>query len=129
MLGALLGYAIGALLFETVAQPILNIYGYGEKFESFAGKYNEWGAWAVLIAGFSPIPYKVFTISAGALSMTFPGFVFASMIGRGGRFFLVAGLIRLGGERMEARIRQHVDTIGWVTVLLIVLAIAWHQLR
>ena len=69
VLGALLGYAIGALLFETVAQPILNIYGYGEKFESFAGKYNEWGAWAVLIAGLTPFPFKVITIASGATKL------------------------------------------------------------
>ena len=77
------------------------------------GWFHQWGFWAVLIAGFSPIPYKVFTISAGALSMAFLPFVLASAVGRGGRFFLVSALLSWGGAAMEARVRRYVEAIGW----------------
>jgi membrane protein DedA with SNARE-associated domain len=80
--------------------------------------FHEWGFWAVLIAGFSPIPYKVFTISAGALAMSFLPFVLASAVGRGARFFLVAGLLSWGGPAMEDRLRLYVERIGWGLVAL-----------
>ena len=71
-------------------------------------------------AGFSPVPYKIFTIAAGALHMLFPLFVLASLVGRGARFFLVAGLIRWGGRPMEQKLRQHVDLVGWISIALLV---------
>ena len=85
--------------------------------------------WAALVAGFSPVPYKIFTIAAGALSMFLPGFVLASMIGRGGRFFLVAGIIAIGGPPMERRLRQHIDLLGWITVAAIVAAVVVWRLH
>jgi membrane protein YqaA with SNARE-associated domain len=84
--------------------------------------FHQWGFWAVLLAGFSPIPYKVFTISAGALAMAFVPFVLASAIGRGARFFLVARLLAWGGPTMETRIRSYVETLGWVLVVAGVVA-------
>jgi membrane protein DedA with SNARE-associated domain len=77
----------------------------------------------VFIAGFSPIPYKIFTITAGALHMALLPFVLASAVGRGARFFLVAALMAWGGEPMERHLRRYVDTIGWVMILLIGLVV------
>ena len=72
-----------------------------------------------LIAGFSPIPYKIFTISAGAVVLSFPGFVLASLIGRGARFFLVAAMVVVFGDRMEKSIATYVERIGWSVVVLV----------
>ena len=82
--------------------------------------FDEWGFWAVLVAGFSPIPYKVFTIAAGALSMIFAPFVLASFVGRGGRFFLVALLLAAGGEKLESKLREYMDRLGWGVVIIVV---------
>ena len=82
--------------------------------------FDRWGVWAVFIAGFSPIPYKVFTVAAGALSMAVLPFTLSSLVGRGARFFLVAGLMAWGGARMEAMLYTYVDRISWVVVALVV---------
>ena len=79
--------------------------------------------WALFVAGFSPIPYKVFTIAAGALSMALLPFTLASLIGRGARFFLVAGRMKWGGARMEAALHRYVDRLGWATVALVVIGV------
>lgn len=127
VLGGLFGYLIGFIALDSVT-PLLQSAGYWEAYLRANAWFAEWGFLAVLAAGFSPIPYKVFTISAGALHMFLPIFVVASVIGRGARFFLVAGLIKLGGERMEARLKQHVDAVGWLTVVLIVIAYVVYRL-
>jgi membrane protein DedA with SNARE-associated domain len=85
--------------------------------------FNQWGVWAVFIAGFSPIPYKVFTIAAGVLQMAFIPFVIASAIGRGARFFLLALLIKAGGEKLQQGLRDHMDRLGWVVVILVIVGI------
>jgi membrane protein YqaA with SNARE-associated domain len=118
-LGGLMGYVIGVFFFELIT-PLLHSHGYWDKYLSAVSKFNEWGAWAVFIAGFSPIPYKVFTISAGALQMSLIPFIIASLLGRGARFFLVAGLMVWGGEKMEKHLRQSVDLIGWVVIVIVV---------
>jgi membrane protein YqaA with SNARE-associated domain len=122
VLGGVLGYLIGYFALELV-EPWMVSAGYWEGYLQVRGWFETWGFWAVLAAGFSPIPYKLFTIAAGALAMFMPAFVLASVIGRGGRFFLVAGLIRWGGAPMEARLRQNVEFLGWLLVGL--LLIAW----
>ena len=121
VLGGLLGYAIGIYFFNLI-EPLLHDYGYWERYENAVAIFKEWGPWAVFIAGFSPIPYKVFTISAGALSMALLPFVLASLVGRGLRFFLVAGLMYWGGEQMEHRLKQYVDRIGWAVVVIAIVA-------
>jgi len=70
------------------------------------------------IAGFSPIPYKIFTITAGILQMQFLPFLFASLIGRGSRFYLVAFLMKIGGAKMEQKLEKYIDVLGWLVVLL-----------
>jgi membrane protein YqaA with SNARE-associated domain len=128
VIGGLLGYAIGWFALDLI-EPVLIDVGYIEPYRQATEWFGHYGFWAVLIAGFSPVPYKMFTIAAGALQMLLPGFVLASFIGRGGRFFLVAGLLKLGGERMEQALRRHIDTLGWIVVAAIVVVIVYLRLE
>lgn len=124
VLGGVLGYLIGLLAFDLV-EPLLHQWGYYDKYLLAREWFDKWGFWAVLLAGFSPIPYKVFTISAGVIAMNFPLFVLASIIGRGARFFLVSAFMKWGGERMEGLLRRYIDWLGWLTVVLAVLLIIY----
>ena len=121
VLGGLAGFAIGVWFIDVIV-PYLQEFGYYEKYQTAVEWFGNWGFWAVLIAGFSPIPYKVFTIAAGAMAMPLLPFALASAVGRASRFFLVAGLLYWGGERFEKTLRKYVDILGWVTVALIVVA-------
>lgn len=121
VLGGVFGYLIGMFAFELI-EPWLHQFGYWGRFQLAVDWFAEWGIWIVFLAGFSPIPYKVFTISAGTVGMAFLPFVLASIVGRGARFFLVAGLIRWGGERMDKLLRRYVDILGWVVVVGAVIA-------
>ncbi len=122
VLGGLLGYLIGLFAFDLI-EPLLHSRGYYPKYEQAKIWFDEWGFWAVFLAGFSPIPYKVFTITAGVISMAVVPFIAASVIGRGARFFLVATLMAWGGERMESVLHKYVDRIGWLTVVLAVVVV------
>lgn len=122
VLGGLFGYFIGATLFDAI-EPTLKTSSYWPHYQTAVQWFNQWGFWAIFVAGFSPIPYKVFTIAAGTLSMALLPFTLASVIGRGARFYLVAGLMKWGGPRMETALHKYVDRIGWVTVALVVLAV------
>jgi len=119
VLGGAAGYLIGLWAID-VALPLIEATGYLPAYERAQDWFDRYGFYAVLAAGFSPIPYKVFTIAAGAVGLLLPVFLMASVIGRGARFFLVAGLIAWGGEPMERRIRQHVDILGWMFVALLI---------
>ena len=122
VLGGIAGYFIGMYSFEIVVPVLRELHLWSDVgFATVQDWFREWGFWAILIAGFTPIPYKIFTIASGAIAMAFLPFVVASAIGRGARFFLVAGVIRVGGERMEKVLRQYIDTIGWLMVVLVVL--------
>ncbi len=120
LLGGIGGYAIGYFSLEAI-EPWLHDMGYWPAYLNGRQWFDEWGVWAVVVAGFSPIPYKIFTISAGAAALNLPGFVIASLIGRGARFFLVAGLIVAGGERMSSALPKYVERIGWAVVVLAVI--------
>lgn len=117
VIGGLFGFALGYFAMELI-EPLLHQFGYFEKYLTARSWFKDWGIWVVFIAGFSPIPYKLFTISAGAMSMMLAPFVLASVVGRGARFFLVALLISKGGERFERLLRRNIDMIGWVLVAL-----------
>jgi membrane protein YqaA with SNARE-associated domain len=119
VLGGMLGYAIGFFLFDSIS-PWLQETHYWGKYLMAENWFKEWGFWAIFVAGFSPIPYKVFTLAAGALQMLFLPFILASLVGRGARFFLVSFLLAAGGEKLESRLRQYMDVLGWVTVALVV---------
>jgi membrane protein YqaA with SNARE-associated domain len=128
VLGGLAGYAIGYAIFETI-EPWLAESHYLSAYEQSREWFDRYGVWAIFVAGFSPIPYKVFTIAAGVAALNLPGFFVASLIGRGARFFLVAGLVVLGGERFETTLRKYVEGIGWGVVAVAVMIVAWLMLR
>jgi membrane protein YqaA with SNARE-associated domain len=127
VLGGVLGYLIGMLAFDII-EPLLHDAGYYPKYLEAKGWFDRWGFWAVFLAGFSPIPYKVFTITAGVIAMAFLPFVLASLVGRGARFFLVAGLMAWGGERMERQLRKWVDLLGWLTVAAVILILIIYRM-
>ena len=128
LLGGIAGYGIGYFLFEAV-EPWLHDMGYWPAYMNGKEWFDTWGVWAVFVAGFSPIPYKIFTITAGVAMLNFPGFVIASFIGRGARFFLVAGLVVAGGRKMEEMIPQYVERIGWAVVAIAVAIGGYFALR
>jgi membrane protein YqaA with SNARE-associated domain len=111
------GYLIGKLAFGWI-EPWLMASVYADAFTGAVTAFETWGFWYILLAGFTPIPYKVFTISAGVVGMPFLAFIGGSVVGRGGRFFLVAALIRLGGEKLAFRMRKYIDLIGWIMLVL-----------
>lgn len=120
VLGALLGYVIGAWLFEAVGQPILAFYGKEDSFEQVAAWYNEWGGWGVLFAAVTPFPYKVLTIFSGATGLNLVTFVIVSIIGRGLRFFLVAWLLYRIGEPIRLFIEKHLGLLFTLFMVLLI---------
>jgi membrane protein YqaA with SNARE-associated domain len=126
VLGGLLGYFIGFFAFDLI-QPWLQESHYWDKYLHARNWFETWGFWAILVAGFSPIPYKVVTIAAGTLAMTMPLFVIGSILGRGGRFFLVAGLMAWGGPGMEQKLRIYVERLGWLVIVLAVVAFLYFR--
>jgi membrane protein YqaA with SNARE-associated domain len=128
VLGGLAGYLIGRLALEAVT-PLLEAAGYWGHFETARAWFDQYGFWAIFAAGFTPIPYKVFTIAAGAAQMPLLPFVIGSTIGRGARFLLVSALVRWGGPMIEQRLRRYVDAIGWATLALLVVGyLLWRVL-
>jgi membrane protein YqaA with SNARE-associated domain len=109
--GGAFGYFIGWGLFEEVGRPVLEFYGKSERFEEFRTTYNAWGAWAVLIAGVTPFPYKVITILSGATSLNIWVFMVASLIARGLRFFLIAALLWKFGEPVKDFIERRLGLV------------------
>ena len=118
--GALLGYAIGALLFKAVGVPLLQFYGYEEKFMRFAASIKEQGFWWMLAFAFLPIPYKVATIAAGSVGLGLPILIGASILGRGGRFFLVAAVLRRYGATAQAIIDRYFHSLALAATVLFV---------
>jgi len=130
VLGGLLGYMIGAFFFETYGAQMLDFFHAHEAFESTKASYNEYGMLIILLAGFTPIPYKIFTIASGVMNIAILPFIVMSILGRGGRFFLVAGLVKLGGKKLEETIHRKVELLGWITLVLVVIAVFLYvQLR
>jgi len=124
VVGGVFGYMLGYFAIDAI-QPWLQTTSYWSAYETAVAWFKDYGFWAIFVAGFSPIPYKVFTIAGGAMAMALGPFVLASGIGRGMRFFLVAGLLAWGGPRMEALLHRYVDRLGWATVLLVGIAGLW----
>lgn len=116
--GMFVGYAIGHFAID-LAMPWLIKLGYGPQFEAVKQEAIKHGFWMLLIAGFTPVPFKIATIAAGAVGMPLVPFFFGGLIGRGKRVFIVAGAIRLGGEKAEAWLRRHVEPVGWVALGLL----------
>jgi membrane protein YqaA with SNARE-associated domain len=128
VLGGLGGYAIGWGMFEAI-EPWLRESHYWDAYLTARSWFDDYGVLVVFVAGFSPIPYKVFTIAAGVAALNLPGFFIGSLIGRAARFFLVAGLVRAGGQRFEDTLAKHVERIGWATVVATVIVIAFFMMR
>ncbi len=125
VLGGVVGYYLGYFAISLI-EPIIKDVGYWDKYMTAQRWFTEWGFWAVVIAGFSPIPFKLFTISAGALSMALLPFILAATVGRSAHFFLVALLMAWAGPKLEPVVRKYIEWLGWLTVALIAVAIYLH---
>ncbi|MRJ43790.1 DedA family protein [Idiomarina loihiensis] len=126
--GGILGYFLGYWAYESLVLPAVEALGYESKLVTVQGWFADWGVWIVFIAGFSPIPYKLFTVTAGVMQIAFFPFVIASAISRGMRFYLVAWLLRTGGPEMGVKLREYVDRIGWTLVILVIIGYVIAQL-
>lgn len=119
VLGGLAGYGIGALLFETIGRPLLEFYGYMDKFTAFQAHFAEWGAWIVAGFGFTPFPYKVITIASGVVHLDLTVFMVASAVSRGARFFLVVALLWWFGPPIRAFIEKNLPVLTLVFFVLL----------
>ena len=128
VVGGVLGYLIGKFSFDYI-EPIIEKFGYMVAYHNAVNWFNDWGLWAILIAGFSPIPYKLFTIAAGVLNMSFLPFMIGSIIGRGSRFYLVALLIKLFGKKIDSVLKKYIDRIGWSVIILIIFGLTYFNLH
>jgi membrane protein YqaA with SNARE-associated domain len=120
VLGGGLGYLIGAALFETLGRPLLEFYGQIGKFDEFRQIYEEWGAWIVAGAGFTPFPYKVVTIASGVAGLDPVTFMAASAVSRGARFFLVAALLWKFGPAIREFIERYLPYLAWAFFILLI---------
>lgn len=118
VLGGLVGYAIGALLYDSLGAWLIKLYGYGDKVEAFRLAYAQWGAWIILLKGLTPIPYKVVTITSGFAAYNLWLFLLFSIITRGARFFILAFLLHRYGEHAREIIEKRLGF--WVTIGAIV---------
>ena len=121
VVGGMLGYLIGYALFDVLARPLLHFYRYDDAFAAFQARFREYGAYIILVKGLTPIPYKLVTIASGAARMDFWVFVAASLLTRGLRFFLIALLLRMFGDRVRHFIEQRLPLVLGVTAICIVL--------
>lgn len=121
VLGGVLGYIVGYFAMESL-EPWIHTFGYWERYQEIILGFKEWGILIVFVAGVSPIPYKLFTITAGALSMAIIPFILISFVARSVRFYAVSAFILWGGEAMEQNLRKYMDIIGWSILVIAVLA-------
>ncbi len=126
VLGGLFGYLLGYMAIAAI-EPWIQSAGWWDKYQTAHLWFKEYGVWAVIIAGFTPIPFKMFTITAGALSMALLPFVLASLIGRSAHFFLVALLMAWAGPKMEPTIRRYIEWLGWAVILIAIIAYVLHR--
>src|SRR5215470_17252479 len=119
--GGVLGYVIGAALYESVGQWLIQIYGYGAKAEAFREAYRQYGAWIIVLKGLTPIPYKIVTITSGLAAYPIIPFILLSVVARGMRFYLVAFVIHRYGDRALKIIEERLEF--WVTLAFIVLVV------
>lgn len=121
VLGGCFGYLIGWQFMASIGRPIVDFYGLGAKVEHIGAFYNKYDAWAVGIAGFTPIPYKVFTIAAGVFKINFSVFVLTSVVSRSARFFIVGGLIYIFGAKIQGFIDKYFNILAVAFTVLLVL--------
>ncbi|WP_322514548.1 YqaA family protein [Rhodopseudomonas palustris] len=123
VLGGVVGYAIGALLYDSVGHWLIQLYGYADKVETFRAGYAEWGAWIILLKGLTPIPYKLVTITSGFAGYDIWLFILFSIIARGGRFFVVAIVLNRYGVVIREQIEKRLTM--WVTIGAVVLVLGF----
>jgi membrane protein YqaA with SNARE-associated domain len=121
VLGGILGYAIGALLYNTLGQWLINVYGLASRMDTLRDSYAHWGALFILIKGLTPIPYKLVTILSGLLGYNLPLFILLSLITRGARFFIEAGLLNRFGEPIKAVLDRHFAVIIGLMIVVVLL--------
>jgi membrane protein YqaA with SNARE-associated domain len=119
--GGILGYAIGALLFQTVGQWLIHLYGYGARVDELKALYAQWGWAVILIKGVTPIPYKIVTITSGLLAYSLPLFILLSLVTRGARFFVVAALLHRFGDQLRGLLEKY---FGLFILLLLAIIVA-----
>jgi membrane protein YqaA with SNARE-associated domain len=120
VLGALLGYAIGALLYDTLGTWLIRLYGYGDRMENFRQLYQEHGHWIILIKGLTPIPFKIVTIASGLAGYDLLWFTLLCLVTRAGRFYIVAGVLNRFGAPLKAFIEKNLTAVGSVTLVAII---------
>lgn len=120
VIGGLAGYAIGVFFFTAVAEPLLEFYGYGEQFAEFQTWFSDKGAWIVLFAGITPFPYKVITIASGTVGLSLPVFLIASIVARGLRFSIVAGLLYFYGAPIRDFIERRLGLVFTIFMILLI---------
>jgi len=121
LLGGIIGYGIGHWGYEWIGRPIVEFYHGEAVMQRIQTWYHEYGFYGILIAAITPIPYKVFTITSGLFSYPLGGFLLASLVGRGLRFFCVSGLIRLFGPSIQSFIDRYFNWLAWAFVILLIL--------
>ncbi|MBX2885476.1 MAG: DedA family protein [Granulosicoccus sp.] len=125
--GGLFGYVIGYFLFDQVGQLIIESLGKAEAFEAIKARFLKDGVWLVLLAGVTPLPYKLCTITSGLLGLAIIPFTIASLIGRAGQFFIIAGVLKWGGPKIETHLRRWMEILGWLFIGLAVAAYVYFR--
>jgi membrane protein YqaA with SNARE-associated domain len=120
VLGGIVGYAIGALLYDSVGQWLIRVYGLGDKLDGFRTLYQSYGHWIILIKGLTPIPYKLVTIASGLAGYDFFWFVVLSIITRGARFFMIAGILNRYGVQIRSFVENNLTFLAVVLIVTIV---------
>lgn len=128
VLGGILGYFLG-MFFISLIEPYFVHLGYQVAYHKVQHWFMIWGFWALFFAGFTPIPYKVFTIASGAVGMPFLPFILASLVGRASRFYLVSALLKLGGPKVNDQLRKYIDWLGWTFLIGIIVVLTIYFVR
>ena len=125
VLGGIFGYFIGVFLWDTIGQTIIEFYHLENQFDLFKKNYNEKGAIIVFIAGFTPIPYKLITISSGGMHLDLITFILASLTSRGARFFILTGIIRIFGKAAKKLIDKYFSLVTFILGIIIIIVFSW----
>lgn len=127
VLGGLLGYALGALLFETIGRPLMDLYGLGPSFDAFRARFAVWGAWIIIAKGFTPIPFKLVTIASGAFGLDISRFLLACIVARAGRYLLLAILLQRYGSAVRAVLERYLTlvVVGVIVLLVASVMVLW----
>jgi membrane protein YqaA with SNARE-associated domain len=129
VMGGMVGYLVGYFAYDLIGHHIIEFMGLQTHYQSVVSAFEFWGAWIILLAGIIPIPYKLFTMTAGVSAMPFFPFVLASMIGRSLRFFLVSSLIRLIGPKLEKHLANYLDYFVWGLIAVLVISFGLLKFR